>query len=193
MTTLTGWIDYDRPQLPLLNPMEQVDYFEKRVRQSVVNPLYRILDTEIHPTPDSSALLIFGVSICCAIEALGKFLNGGRGKSSERFFAFLYKYMNANYQSQRLGTNTFGEILWKYFRNGLAHGFTICHGGFEGPKGTPYFIVKGNTLMICPAELYSDFVNGFEQYLSDLRTTKGSGSLFMDFDVVFKEVFVLGN
>lgn len=193
MTTLTGWIDYDRPQLPQLNPLERVDYFEKRVRRSVVNPLRRILDTEIEPTPDSSALLIFGVSTCCAIEALGKFLNGGRGNNSDRFYAFLHKYMNTDYQSQRLGTTPFGEILWKYFRNGLAHGFTICHGGFEGPEGTPYFTVKGSMLMICPTELYRDFVRGFEQYLSDLRETKGSGPLFINFDTMFNDVFILGN
>jgi hypothetical protein len=39
---LTGWVDYDRPQLPSLNAAERIDYFEKRVRLVVINPLERM-------------------------------------------------------------------------------------------------------------------------------------------------------
>src|SRR4051812_13576729 len=95
---LSGWLDYDRPSLHLLGPKERIDYFEKRVRLVVVNPLERILNNEVHVSPDSSALLIFGVSLCCAIEATGKFLSGGRGRNTDRFHAFLNKYMAPEYQ-----------------------------------------------------------------------------------------------
>jgi hypothetical protein len=76
---LRGWLDYDRQHLPALSPDERIDYFEKRVRLVAVNPLRRILATEIIVEgEESSALLIFGVSLCCAIEAIGKFLTGGQ-------------------------------------------------------------------------------------------------------------------
>ena len=44
---LSGWLDYDRDKLPSLSPAERIDYFEKRVRKVAVNPLRRILTTEI--------------------------------------------------------------------------------------------------------------------------------------------------
>ena len=61
---LSGWLDYDRQSLHMLNWNERISYFEKRVRMVVINPLDRILNNEIHVAPDSSALLIFGVAIC---------------------------------------------------------------------------------------------------------------------------------
>jgi hypothetical protein len=45
---LRGWLDYDRPSLHLLSTKERIDYFEKRVRLVVVNPLDRILNNEVH-------------------------------------------------------------------------------------------------------------------------------------------------
>ena len=76
---LTGWMDYDRPSLSALQPTDRIAYFEKRIRLVVVTPLRRILETEIHVTQEkSSALLIFGVALCAAIEATGQFLTGGK-------------------------------------------------------------------------------------------------------------------
>jgi hypothetical protein len=80
MASLRGWVDYDRPMLPALNPDQRIEYFEGRVRRVVINPLRRILKTEIIVAgEDSSAVLIIGVSLCCAVEATGKFLTGGKG------------------------------------------------------------------------------------------------------------------
>lgn len=190
---LTGWVDYDRPQLSALTPMERVDYLEKRVRLVVIQPLKRILDTEIQPTSDSSALLIFGVSLCCTIEALGKFLIGGRPGAGVRFDAFLARYLRADFTSKSLVGDSYGRILWKHYRNGLAHGFAVKHGGFEGSKGKAYFVVRANALMLNPYGLFDDFTQGFEQYITDLRASGGKGQLFSDFDHVFDDVFIKGN
>jgi hypothetical protein len=64
---LRGWVDYDRPDLPALQGLECVDYFEKRVDHAAVAPLKRLMDHEIL-LADSSALLVYGVAICCAAE-----------------------------------------------------------------------------------------------------------------------------
>lgn len=191
---LEGWIDYDRPKLNALAPMEQIDYFELRVRLVVINPLQRILDTEIRPTKESSALLIFGVSICCAIEALGKFLTGATEQSgvscTKRFYAFLHKYMDSEYQTGKLGSNGYDYILWKYFRNGLAHGFSVKHGGFEGGPSSPYFTERNSTLEVNPESLYRDFVQAFEQYLIELRASNNTGEMFDNFKSIFEDVFI---
>lgn len=194
-TGLTGWIDYDRPNLKGLPLIDRIDYFERRVRLVLINPLKRILDTEIHAEKDSSALLIFGVSLSCAIEASGKFLSGGGLGNGARFKRFVEDYMNPDFYLLTLNGQTYGDILWVSFRNGLAHGFAVCHGGFE-ERGT-YFDIKSSagvdTLIISPFKLYDDYVAGFEKYLAALRASGPGDALYDNFDAVFTSVFVQGN
>jgi hypothetical protein len=194
---LRGWLDYDRDKLPALTAAEQIDYFEKRVRLVAVNPLRRILATEISPAPDSSALLIFGVSLCCAIEAAGKFLDGGRGSNQQRFAAFVDRYMAPDFKMVTIGNERNVALVWKHFRNGLAHGFSVCHGGFEGHPSEPYFRVATvhgkQCLEMNPTRFLDDFQHGFERYLADLRRAASTDPIRQDFHAVFKDVFVLGN
>jgi hypothetical protein len=199
LPTLTGWIDYDRPSLPALGRGDRIDYFERRTRRVALNPLRRILQSEILPKDtagneiaDSSALLIFGVAVCCSIESLGKFANGGTGKSHDRFKAFLHKYMSPSFQTGRLAGKTYGEILWRYFRNGLAHGFAVCHGGYEGNAGESYFRPRGTILEINPTSLLEDLCDGFDKYMSDLRCASGTDQIYKNFDAVFTAVFIKG-
>jgi hypothetical protein len=196
---LRGWLDYDRPSLNLLAPTERIDYFEKRVRMVVVTPLERVLTNEVNISPDTSAVLIFGVSLCCAIEATGKFLTGGKNeqdKNQKRFFAFLNGYMSSEYQSQTVGGQTYGQVLWRHFRNGLAHGFAVRHGGFEGNRGEAYFatrqIAGQDSLLVNPYLLFHDYLLGLGRYLAELRRYPPSDQLFVDFNKVFDEVFIRG-
>jgi hypothetical protein len=194
---LRGWLDYDRDKLPTLTTDERIDYFEKRVRLVAVNPLRRTLATEIMPTPDSSALLIFGVSLCCAIEAAGKFLTGGTVGNQKRFIAFVDRYMAPDLQAVSIGGARNVETVWNHFRNGLTHGFAVSHGGFEGHPTGPYFRVATvcgqQCLELNPSRFFDDFHAGFERYLADLRAAGSSDALRLNFDSVFKDVFVLGN
>jgi hypothetical protein len=197
---LSGWLDYDRPSLYLLGPDERIDYFEKRVRLVVVNPLHRILNNEIHIAPDSSALLIFGVSLCCAIEATGKFVMGVKiksaSKNSDRFHKFLNDYMAPEYKPKADGGCDYGQTLWQHFCNGLAHGFAVCHGGFEGNRGEPYFKVRKiagcDSLLVNPYLLFDDYLVGFGRYLSALRVCQPTDQLSINFSDVFKSVFIDG-
>lgn len=200
MATLTGWIDYDRAYLDALTPPQRIDYFEKRTRLVALNPLHRILDNEVipkdsegHPILDSSALLIFGVAVCCSIESLGKFVNGGMGGNHDRFKAFLHRYMTTEFQTGKIGGKTYGCILWSYFRNGLAHGFAVCHGGYEGVKGEPYFKTRDRMLEINPTSLLEDLDNGFGKYLRDLRSASVTDQMCLNFDAVFSCVYIKGN
>lgn len=194
---LRGWIDYDRDKLPALSADERIDYFEKRVRLVAINPLRRILSTEIMPVADSSALLIFGVSLCCAIEATGKFLTGGQGGNGQRFLAFVDRYMAPEFKIASIGGKRNADLVWLHFRNGLAHGFAVCHGGFEGHPSEPYFkvvtICGQQCLELNPTCFLDDFVAAFEKYLTDLRAARPSDALRQNFDHVFQDIFVLGN
>lgn len=194
---LRGWIDYERQFLPALSRAERIEYFEKRVRLVAINPLRRILNTEIIVAgEDSSALLIFGLSLCCAIEATGKFLLGPKSGNAARFDKFVNGYMSPDYAAKTFAGMTYGKALRDHFRNGLAHGFAVCHGGFEGNPGQGYFEVRTiagvPALEINPTALYEDFASGFEAYLRDLRAAAPTDPIFITFNDVFEEVFIRG-
>jgi len=195
---LTGWIDYDREKLKTISKTDKIKYFEKRVCLVIISPINRLLNetNEVVGRSDSSALLIIAVSLCCAIEATGKFLNGSIGNNQDRFKEFLKKYMSPDFQSKFHDTMSYGDCLWKYFRNGIAHGFAVSHGGFEGNTGQPYFNIKNIDsyvcLMINPFELFNDFKNGFNNYLTNLREANDSDNILINFIKIFDKVFIEG-
>jgi hypothetical protein len=144
-------------------------------------------------------VLIFGVSVCCAIEATGKFLTGdtGRTRNARRFHAFLRRYMASEFETHKVGALTYGEALWFHFRNGIAHGYAVSHGGFEGFPTEPYFrtlrIAGHDSLKINPTLFFDDFRTGFGRYLADLRGVAFTDPLFLNFDKAFESVFVRGD
>src|SRR6267143_1446147 len=91
---LTGWIDYDRDKLAALDPQERILYFRKRLHIVLLKPLERLFASigDKH-----SPMLIFGTTVCCSIEALGKFYNGGVGRNHQRFYDFVDKYLHADF------------------------------------------------------------------------------------------------
>ena len=189
---LTGWIDYDRAQLPKLTYHQKVLYFDKRLSMVLIKPLIDVFNG-ISKAPKQSSLLIFATSVCCAIEALGKFKEGLSKKNNQRFKGFL-SYMNPDFKRRILFDKKYEKILWKYFRNGLAHGFAICHGGFE--HQTNYFNVKQmngiDVLMIDPKRFYLDFRSGLAEYLRNLRNAPPGDPLRDNFENVFQDVFING-
>ncbi len=192
---LTGWIDYDRAQLPSLTDKQKVAYFVKRLNMTLIKPL-RNLYKGISKDKKESAILLFGTCICCAIEALGKFHNGGSGHGNEsKFKSFLHAYMHANFSTRVLDGAGYDRILWKFFRNGLAHGFAISHGGFE--HGPQYFRERSiggkKTLIIDPKHFHNDFKKAVSRYIKDLRKANSSDTIFINFEKIFDDVFIRGN
>lgn len=117
---LRGWIDYERQFLPALARPSGSITSRNRVRLVAISPLRRILNTEIIISgEDSSALLIFGLSVCCAIEATGKFMIGDQSGNSARFHGFVNRYMSPDYASKTFAGMTYGKALWDHFRNGV--------------------------------------------------------------------------
>ena len=195
VVALTGWLDYDRDSLGALTDEQRIDYFEKRVHLVVINPLRRILKTEIM-VEGSSAILIFGVALCSAIEATGKFLGGNNLKHADRFDHFVKTYMSRSLDQELTPGVTYRDVLRTHFRNGLAHGFSVCHGGFQGGIGEPYFIVEqvaGHPcLEINPTCLLEDFESGFARYLSGVKQAAATEEIRKNFLDVFARVFING-
>jgi hypothetical protein len=97
-----------------------------------------------------------------------------------RFFAFIEKYMkpwDAAVQNSPMGTANLKEILWDHFRNGIAHGFCIDHGGIDNEADTaPGWRVVTDAsgmathLEIGPNAFFRDFRTGVGLFFGDLKT-----------------------
>jgi hypothetical protein len=159
---------------------------------SLTGPLQRVFK-DISRSKNESSVLIYATCVCCAIEAIGKFILGGSGNKHDNFKAFASR-MHPNLMSQRIGTKTYCDILWHDFRNGLAHGLAICHGGFE--HQATYFSIKQvcgvNCLYIDPAHFNADFRRALAQYEKDLTAARTGSPLISSFEKVFNDVFVHG-
>ena len=191
---LTGWLDYDRSKLAGLTPSERIDYFERRVDRVFIRPLNELMAKTATEGPDSTSLLIVGMTACCGIEALGKFVGGSAMGNGKRFEEFAKTYLSADLQGLGpIGTRM--DSLWKHFRNGLAHGFAVSHGGFEGDDKT-YFSTKNYTgydvLEVSPGRLVADITKGFNGFVADLRHDCPHGR-FLIFNAEFTSVFINGN
>jgi hypothetical protein len=118
-------------------------------------------------------------------DAAGKTIGNGK-----RFERFVTDYMSKELGARHIGKRSYSTIIWKDFRNGLAHGFAVCGGGFNGNRGNPYFgLDASGNLTVSPAELFDDFVQGFKRYVADLRA--GDPKVVM-FEKVFQHVFIDG-
>lgn len=129
------------------------------------------------------------------MEAIGKFRNGGAPGNAIRFYAFVDRYMHPDYDTKVVRGKKYKEILWKDYRNGLAHGFAVCHGGFEGIPN--YFQVRTvagqDALYINPDHFYQDFRSGIAKYLRELLAAGSTDPIRTNFDAVFQDVFIDGN
>lgn len=193
---LKGWVDYDRPQLGNLSKSQELRYFNRRVKRTVLRPLRRMCRDDRRGWKFESPLLCFGTCICCAIEALGKFQTGrlGSGKSGSNFKSFVRVYMDAAWHTGQFAGRPYVEHLWGSFRNGLAHGFTIKRGGFE--RHASYFQVGTvggvQQLEVHPDRLLRDFENAFGRFITDLRAVTKTDPAYLRFHNAFQGVFVLG-
>ncbi len=97
--------------------------------------------------------------------------------------------MHCDFRCREINGESYQMILWKYFRNGLAHGFAIKKGGFCHQSS--YFSLKNisgsDCLMIDPRCFYEDFTEGVERFLSDLKQMAASWrpQFFQTFDDVY--------
>jgi hypothetical protein len=108
------------------------------------------------------------------IEALGSFLTGLKSKNNENFQAFMKQYMPAwtcKISSPQHGTQpvSLSRILWKHYRNKLAHSFAIGGAGVDIMQGADKYKIDGNTLQIDIWKFFAEFRLATDKMLSDCR------------------------
>ncbi len=175
--------DYDRLQLPALTYRGKVRWFELRTGLALVRPLEiirpRRRETKGHPR--ASFMLVFGTILFSGVEAFGSFYRGKDG-NGQTFREFVRDFMDA-----RLRPHV--NELRNDFRNGLAHGLTIRHGGFEFGVGGPLRVDRVLGLEIDPDFLLADFKQARRQYLHRLRTEGPTSAIGRAFAKRFHETF----
>ena len=195
---LTGYVDYDRNNLPNLNKSQKIQYFyNKRVNKLILNPLHEMYNSIMQEKRNCSPLLCFVNCICCSIEAFGKFYTSRtqRGCSGNNFKDFIREYMDKECFAGTFNSKTFVDLLWDNFRNGIAHGFVIKSGGFEHnqPKYFQIKNIKGrHELEIDLQHFYKDFLNGIKKYINELRKSKITDPIFKNFDKTFIDLYIKG-
>ncbi len=130
---------------------------------------------------DLSKLLVFGTVLFDGLEALGGFYCGRRG-SDRTFKEFVKDFMDPIY-----GPHT--AELREDFRNGLAHGFAVKHGGFEFLVGQSLRVDQQRGVQIDPDSLLRDFKRALRAYFRRLRVDGQNSSVGRAFQTRFREVF----
>lgn len=192
----TLFYDYDQlrdQKLSRLTDEGKIEWFRLRMACVFLEPLRRLFDTrstafrELN-SDDRRPYTLFVIAafsvLLNGIEALGWFLparNSGKGKNRDKFVAFIKTYMgrwDINVVGTRYQTNYLPDILWRHFRNGIAHGFVIEGGRIDyDADATQYLVTPNGYLEIGPLAFFSDFLTAVQTFLTDIQLTCRSSFL----------------
>lgn len=204
----TLYYDYDQlrdRKLSQLTEAEKIEWFRNRMNFVFLEPLRRLYggkttaywelnSGKASDLPARSFVIPTFSVLLNGIEALGSFLTSAksrrrRGGNWNNFRAFMITYMkswdvqipNAPYRTKDLK-----EILWKHFRNGIAHGFCIQGGGIDNEADTAPggWRVVNDRLQIGPHAFFKDFEAGVNSFFKAVATTRRA-----NFMIRFKEVY----
>ena len=182
--------DHDNGVLKALSDNGKIEWLEKRMNMIFLDPLRKIIDRKSnifpqieHPGGHPMTVMLMVVSLLMnGMEALGSFLTNSTN-NNQRFFAFVSKYMsswNAQVNSPHHGTLPLSGILWKSYRNGLAHSFAILHAGIEADDTNNKYHISGGVVQIDAWKLFDDLLLGVSQMFKDVRTNSSAKQLFID-------------
>ena len=181
----TLYYDYDElrdRKLYRLTDAGKIKWFRLRVHFVFLEPLTRLysgktpafralnsLKKDEQP-PSSFVIPAFSV-LLNGIEALGSFLTASR-KNRVRFSIFIETYMKSwdtTVPKSPYTIRNLKEILWKHFRNGIAHGFCIKRGGIDNEADTAPggWQVVDNRLLVGPHAFFKDFRIAVDSFFRD--------------------------
>lgn len=173
---LSLFVDYDRPRLTKLSAEGKVEYFQRRFQFVVLDALAVLLEENdkkrYHDEHPGTMLIVWANSVFCAIETLGHFLTPKAATNAQAFHTFVAAYMDASWQEtpQKAPPNvdTYARWLWDSFRNGLAHGAYVKHGGFE-KLGDRLFVEFQGSLKVDPWAFDIEFRGGVRRMVMALK------------------------
>ncbi|NWG04886.1 MAG: hypothetical protein HXY44_18690 [Syntrophaceae bacterium] len=181
--------DYDKPNYIYLSLHGKIDYLEKRVQLILIDPLEEIKQRSLTKNTNEYYWLCLVIMVCCGIEATGAYLVGRdrksikkKGENFRAFKSFINKYMPIYKPCL--------DDLWKYFRNGLAHGFCIVKGGIELGLPNPVQRDANIGVQINADEFFDNFKKGFFNCIKDLRTQSPNSKVIKKFEKTWSWVFL---
>jgi hypothetical protein len=181
--------DYDKPHYSYLSPTGKIEYLEKRVQLILIDPLEEIKQKVLANSTTEYYWLCIITLVCCGIEATGGYLIGRdqriafkKGTSPKAFKEFVRRYM-PDY-------NAYVHDLWKFFRNGLAHGFCIQKGGIELNLPNPAQRNTNIGVQINGDEFFDKFKTGFFKYADDLKKANPSSKMRKNFEKAWNWIFI---
>jgi hypothetical protein len=185
----TLYYDYDQLRdgnLTHLSEDGKIDWLRLRMQFVFLEPIERLFTAkspayrELNSTkPDDLPARSFVIAsfslLLNGIEALGSFLTPKGAGNKQRFYAFIDKYMKPWGAATPMGT--LKAILWDHFRNGIAHGFCIEHGGIDNEADIPpgWRVVRDGSgmktyLEIGPNAFFRDFRMGVDLFFEEVKT-----------------------
>ena len=152
-----------RDDLRALPTDDKLKYLEERARLVFLDALDEWLSLL-----NSKWLLSFHelniiTLVCCAIEGLGHYLTGD-DNAGEAFKRFIKEFMPDFSPVQ--------NELWNDYRNGLAHGFCIKHGGIEKNLHKPFKCDSEKGVELDFDIFVSDFKEAFSNFFKKLEAEK---------------------
>ena len=136
-----------------------------------------------HPPgePPMTAMLMITSMLMNGIEALGSFLTTS-DKNGVCFDKFMDKYMPdwiAQVTVPHHARAKLSRVLWKSYRNGLAHSFVIKNAGIEPVPDPDKYIISHTTLQIDAWKFFDDLVAGVNTMFQDVRNDPQANRLFL--------------
>jgi hypothetical protein len=181
--------DYDKPHYHYLSSNGKVEYLEKRAQLTLLGPLEEIKLNVLGKKTDEYYWLCVVTLVCCGIEATGGYLIGRDGKVAGRkgtsrnaFEKFIHRYMPSY--------RPYAHALWKFFRNGLAHGSCIPKGGVELKLQQPIQRTAGIGIQINGDEFVDNFSAGFLMFIQDLKSAALNSKMRKHFETAWNWVFM---
>ena len=197
----TLYFDYDQLQggkLSQLTDDGKIDWFRRRMQYVFLEPMVRLFtakslayrqlnSTRPGDLPPRSFVIGSFSLLLNGIEALGSFLTSRGATKKASFCTFISGYMGS--WDVRVPTSPpadLKELLWKHFRNGIAHGFCIDRGGIDNEADDQRWLIVAGTLEIGPNAFFRDFRTGAEQFFVALNNNPARRSRFLR---RFREVY----
>jgi len=182
--------DYDQlrdRKLSRLSDEGKVEWFRLRMDYVFLTPLtslyngrtpaYRALNSMKQDDLPARSFVIATFSVLLnGIEALGSFMTATKARKRQNVFAFMSTYMP---QWDMAKKGDVKELLWEHFRNGIAHGFCIEHGGIDNEADQTRWIELPESLHIGPNVFFKDFSKGVKRFFRDLKTVRQSREVFL--------------